>query len=146
MAQRRSCWTRRGGNSARSLRGRLRSITLAASSACAHRLNKIKFAMGKGDYLGEFEHLVMLAIVRAGGESGGVAIHDELAGASKRSTSLPAIYVTLGRLEKKGYVRARETPAPPDRGGRPRRLFAVTRAGAAALRDTRALLERMWGT
>lgn len=101
--------------------------------------------MGKGDYLGEFEHLVMLAIVRAGGEAGGVAIHDELASASKRARSLPSIYVTLGRLQAKGYVRARETPAPPERGGRPRRLFSITRAGATALRETRELLERMWG-
>ena len=100
--------------------------------------------MGKGDTLGEFEHLVLLAIVRTGGEAGGVGIHDELATASKRARSLPSIYVTLGRLEAKGYVRARETPAPPERGGRPRRLFRVTRAGATALRETRDLLERMW--
>lgn len=94
-------------------------------------------------YLGEFEHLVLLAIARAGGKAGGAAVHAELEAVSKRGASIPAIYVTLARLEKKGFVRAAEIVAREE-GGRPRRLFEITRAGARAMDATRKTLERMW--
>lgn len=119
---------------------------VAVSALDRQTKQSLVWPMAKGDYLGEFEHLVLLAITCAGGEAGGATIHDELERASKRGASLPAIYVTLGRLEKKGFIRSRETPTPSDRGGRPRRLFTVTRTGAAALRETRDVLERMWGS
>lgn len=99
--------------------------------------------MSRGDFLGEFEHLVMLAISRCGGEIGGADIHEQLEKVARREASLPAIYVTLARLERKGYLHSRESTAP-ERGGRPRRLFSVTRSGAAALRQTRNALERLW--
>lgn len=100
--------------------------------------------MARGDYLGEFEHLVLLAITRAGGKAGGAQIHDEIERATRRGASLPAIYVTLGRLEQKGLVRAADIVPQETGGGRPRRLFEVTRAGSAAMRATRETLERMW--
>jgi PadR family transcriptional regulator, regulatory protein PadR len=100
--------------------------------------------MAKGDYLGEFEHLVLLAIARAGGQAGGAQIHDDIERASKRGASMPAIYVTLGRLEKKGFVRTADVVPQEDGSGRPRRIFEVTRAGSAAMRATREVLERMW--
>lgn len=99
--------------------------------------------MAKGDYLGEFEHLVLLAIARAGGKTGGAQVHGELEAATTRGASLPAIYVTLARLEKKGFIRASELVAR-DQGGRPRRLFEITRAGARAMQATRSALERLW--
>lgn len=99
--------------------------------------------MARGDYLGEFEHLVLLAIARAGGKAGGAQVHCELETVTKRGASLPAIYVTLARLEKKGFVRARELVAREE-GGRPRRLFEITRPGARAMQQTRAALERFW--
>jgi DNA-binding PadR family transcriptional regulator len=86
----------------------------------------------------------MLAIVRAGGEVGGAGILLELEKHARRGASLPAIYVTLARLVRKGHLRSRELAASSDRGGRPRRLFIVTRSGAAAMRQTREALERMW--
>src|SRR3954462_2699436 len=100
--------------------------------------------MAKGDYLGEFEHLVLLAIARAGGKAGGAQIHADIERVSRRGASLPAIYVTLGRLEKKGFVRTADIVPQEERGGRPRRLFEVTRAGSTAMRATREVLERMW--
>ncbi|HXT15347.1 MAG TPA: helix-turn-helix transcriptional regulator [Gemmatimonadaceae bacterium] len=100
--------------------------------------------MAKGDYLGEFEHLVLLAIVRAGGQAGGADIHGEIERASRRGASLPAVYVTLGRLEQKGFVRTADVVPQEEGGGRPRRLFEVTRAGTTAMRATRQVLERMW--
>ena len=99
--------------------------------------------MAKGDYLGEFEHLVLLAIVRAGGRAGGADIYAEIERASERAISLPAIHVTVARLEKKGYVRLGGT-VPREQGGRPRQLFEVTAAGLAAMRATRRVLERLW--
>lgn len=99
--------------------------------------------MGRGDYLGEFEHLVLLAIARAGGKAGGGRVLTELERASRREVSLPAIYVTLGRLERKGFVRTAGEEAR-ENGGRPRRLFEITASGAAAMRTTRRVLERMW--
>jgi PadR family transcriptional regulator, regulatory protein PadR len=99
--------------------------------------------MSKGDYIGEFEHLVLLTIARAGGKAGGAQVHADLEAVSKRGASLPAIYVTLARLEKKGLVRASEL-VPREAGGRPRRLFEITRAGSSAIHGTRAVLERMW--
>jgi DNA-binding PadR family transcriptional regulator len=99
--------------------------------------------MAQNGYLGEFEHLVLLAIVRSGGKAGGADILEELERASRRGTSLAAIYVTLGRLERKRYVRAADH-IPQENGGRPRRLFEVTRAGSTALAATRRVLEYMW--
>ena len=100
--------------------------------------------MAKGDYLGEFEHLVLLAITRAGGKAGGAQIHADIERTARRNASLPAIYVTLGRLEQKGLVRTAHAVPRESGGGRPRRLFDVTRAGYAAMRVTREALERMW--
>ena len=100
--------------------------------------------MAKSEYLGEFEHLVLLAIAGVGGKAGGAQIHAALEQASRRGASLPAIYVTLGRLERKGLVCVADVVPQENGGGRPRRLFEVTRAGATAMRETRAVLERMW--
>src|SRR6478672_100450 len=98
--------------------------------------------MPKGDFLGEFEHLVMLVISRDG-RATGAGIHAELERAARRATSVPAIYVTLARLERKGLVRSREGPARPE-GGRIPRLFSLTREGSAALARTRQVIERLW--
>jgi PadR family transcriptional regulator PadR len=96
------------------------------------------------DTLGEFEHLVLLAIARVGAEAGGAGIHAELDRVAERDASIPAIYVTLGRLEQKGLVRSRTTPPARDRGGRSRRLYSLTNAGLTELKRTRDVLERMW--
>lgn len=98
--------------------------------------------MAKRDFLGEFEHLVMLAVFQSG-EIGGADVHAKLEKIARRDASLSAIYVTLARLERKGYVRSAAV-ATPVRAGRPRRLFSVTRSGATALRRTREALERLW--
>lgn len=99
--------------------------------------------MPNTEYLGEFEHLILLAIARHGGKAGGADVHRELETVTHRGASLPAIYVTLARLEKKGFVRASDL-VERESGGRPRRLFEVTRAGAHVMHETRRTLERMW--
>jgi PadR family transcriptional regulator, regulatory protein PadR len=100
--------------------------------------------MNKRETLGEFEHLVLLTIARIGGEAGGALIHRDLEITTKRGASLPAIYVTLGRLEKKGLVIVGEALPALAAGERKRLLFMITPAGLHALRSTRELLERMW--
>jgi PadR family transcriptional regulator, regulatory protein PadR len=94
--------------------------------------------------LGEFEQLVLLAVLRAGDEAYGARILTEVRTAGGRRASRGAVYVTLGRLEEKGLLRARAGEAGPQRGGRPRRYLRVSGEGLRALRSSRARLLRLW--
>lgn len=94
--------------------------------------------------LGELQQLAMLAVARLGPEAYGAAIQDELAETADRRLSVPTIYVTLVRLEEQGLVRSTEEPPPDGRGGRARRVFALTPGGWEALNQARAASDRMW--
>lgn len=100
--------------------------------------------MGKGDFLGEFEQVVLLAVLRQENEGYGMSIRREIEGSVGRDVSIGAVYATLDRLERKGLVRSREGDATPVRGGRARKHFALTPDGAAALRTSRAMMNRLW--
>ena len=100
--------------------------------------------MAKGDFLGEFEQLVLLAVLRLGTEGYGVSIRDEIEERSGRKVSLGPVYSTLNRLEDKGYLRSRIGKPEPVRGGRATRHFEVLPEGVEALQQSRAMLERMW--
>jgi DNA-binding PadR family transcriptional regulator len=93
--------------------------------------------------LGEFEQLVLLALVRVGDEAYGVPVHDEIASRARRSVSLAAVYKTLERLEAKGYVSSRIGEPTAERGGRRRKYFALEAPGRLALRESLAMLRRM---
>ena len=95
------------------------------------------------DVLGEFEQLVLLAIVRVGDEAYGVPIHDALAARTRRAINLAAVYKTLERLEAKGYVSSRVGEPTAERGGRRRKYYALETAGQQALRESLATLRRM---
>lgn len=95
----------------------------------------------KGARLGEFEHMLLLAILRLEPEAYGAEIRRALRERGGRTASLGAIYATIRRMDDKGLVRAEDAPSP--RGGRPRRYVRVTPAGMEALRDTEASLRRM---
>lgn len=95
------------------------------------------------EYLGEFEHLVLLAILRLGDAAHGAPIRRLIEERAERRVSLGAVYSTLRRLEAKGYARAREQPAGSASGGRPRRVFELDRRGQAALEASRRRLDRM---
>lgn len=95
-------------------------------------------------FLGEFEQMVLLAVVRLGDGAYGVAIRDELATVAGREPSSGALYTTLDRLEKKGLVTSREGESSPDRGGRARRYVRVTTEGLAALQRTRDAFAALW--
>jgi DNA-binding PadR family transcriptional regulator len=94
--------------------------------------------------LGEFEQLVLLAVLRAGEGAYGTPILQELRSGGGRRVSRGALYVTLARLEEKGLLHSRAGEAGPARGGRPRRYVRVSASGLRALRSSRATLLRFW--
>jgi PadR family transcriptional regulator PadR len=99
--------------------------------------------MPKGDTLGEFEQLVMLAILRLREEAYGMTVRREIEARTSRECSIGAVYATLDRLELKGLVKSRETAATEDRGGRPRKIYQVTASGQQALQQTQKALASM---
>jgi DNA-binding PadR family transcriptional regulator len=86
--------------------------------------------------LGEFEQLVLFAVLRLDDDASGVAIHDELLARTGRDVSPGAIYTTLGRLEERGLVRSVVMDTSAGRVGRPRKHYELRPAGAKALRET----------
>jgi DNA-binding PadR family transcriptional regulator len=94
--------------------------------------------------LGDLEHLVLLAFVRLGEESYGVPILEEIATRTGRPVSRAAVYIALRRLEAKGLLRSRLGEATPERGGRAKRYFRITRAGLRQLQTSRQALVKMW--
>ena len=103
--------------------------------------------MADQTYLGEFEQLVLLAVLRAaqgGATASGVAVARELERQAGRRVSRGALYTTLDRLEGKGLLRWRIAPGSDDRGALPRRAYAVTARGTEALRASQRTLQRMW--
>jgi len=93
--------------------------------------------------LGNFEQLVLLALLRLGDRAYGVSIRREIEETGKHRTSYGAVYTTLDRLEAKGYVRSWTGDATPERGGRAKRYFRITAAGSAALRGTISVAREM---
>jgi DNA-binding PadR family transcriptional regulator len=94
--------------------------------------------------LGEFEHLLLLTILRLDRGAHGIDIARELEARAGRRVSRGALYTSLDRLEDKGLLRWTVEPGGPERDSLPRRRYAVTPAGLAALRASRAVLKRMW--
>ncbi len=99
--------------------------------------------MGR-NFLGEFEQIVLLAMARAGDEAYAVSIHDEILQTTGRSVSIPAVYVTLSRLQKKDLVTSWMGEPSPTRGGRAKRYFKLSDKGRAALETSRTVLDRLW--
>ncbi len=100
--------------------------------------------MGKGQFLDEFEQVVLLAIARLESQGYGATIRQEVEQRTGRPVSVGAIYATLDRVAAKGYVSSRPGPREPERGGRPKRFFSLKPAGADALEASRHMLNRMW--
>src|SRR5579871_2677398 len=92
--------------------------------------------------LGEFEYLLIGATARLGDDAYGASIRAEIEAVARRSCSIGALYTTLDRLERKGFVRTWMGEATPQRGGRPKRMVRVTRAGAAEARKFYATIAR----
>jgi PadR family transcriptional regulator PadR len=84
--------------------------------------------------LGEFEQLVVLGVLQSGDDAYGVPVWRAIGQRTERAVSLAAVYKTLDRLETKGVVRSRLGAPTAERGGRARRVYAVTPSGLAAVR------------
>jgi PadR family transcriptional regulator len=95
-------------------------------------------------YLGEFEQLVLFAVLRLD-DASGIAIHDEIEARTGRDVSPGAIYTTLGRLEERGLVTSEVLAPEPGKVGRPRKHYTLQPRGARALRDAYAGLQALAG-
>ena len=96
------------------------------------------------EYLGEFEQMVMLTIMRLGEQAYGLAIRAELESVAGRRPSSGALYTTLDRLEKKGLLSSSAGDSSAERGGRPRRYVILTPEGHTALAQSRSTLMALW--
>ena len=94
--------------------------------------------------LGEFEHLVLVAILRLGDDAYGVTIIDEMERRTGREISQAATYIALKRLRDKALVASRLADPSPERGERARRYFTVTELGTERLRESASALFSMW--
>jgi len=100
--------------------------------------------MAKGNHLGDLEELVLLSVLRLKDDAYGAPIRSELEESAGRSVSISTIYVTLMRLEEKGFIRSWMGEPTGVRGGKAKRFFAVSPAGVSALHATRGVRDQMW--
>lgn len=99
--------------------------------------------MSDRDYLGEFEHVILLALLRLEDRAYGVTVRQEIERRTDRDVSIGAVYATLDRLENKGYVSSHRGEPTPERGGRSKRFFRVTADGLNAVSRTHRALRSM---
>jgi PadR family transcriptional regulator, regulatory protein PadR len=100
--------------------------------------------MAKRDYLGNFELIVMLVLMRLREDAYGVPISREIEERSGREVALASVYATLERLESKGLVSSELGEPTPERGGRAKRYFHITAKGLREVRQTRQALTKLW--
>jgi DNA-binding PadR family transcriptional regulator len=100
--------------------------------------------MPKPHYLGEFELVVMLTVMRLGESAYGVPIANEIEQQTGRDVAFGTVYSTLERLQKKGFVSSTLGDATRERGGRAKRYFRATSTGLRAVREARQSLIRLW--
>jgi PadR family transcriptional regulator PadR len=99
--------------------------------------------MSRGEHLGELEALILTAVLRVGKEANGTAVYREIEMRSGRNASLPAIHVTLRRLEEKGLLES-DVGDTSSKGGRPRRFYRPTAEGVRVLREFRDMWRKVW--
>jgi PadR family transcriptional regulator PadR len=100
--------------------------------------------MSRREFIGGFELLVLLALVRLGDEAYGVTIARAIEESSKREVAVGSVYITLGRLERKGFVSSRLGEPTAARGGRAKTYFRITAAGLREVRQARNTLISLW--
>jgi PadR family transcriptional regulator PadR len=103
--------------------------------------------MGKesvNDILGPFEEAVLLTVLSLSSDAYGVRIRQQVETAVERSISIGALYTTLERLERKGYISASVGEPTPERGGRAKRFYRIEGAGEVALSNTQAFRSRIY--
>ena len=100
--------------------------------------------MRKGDYLGNFDLMLLLALLRLGDDAYGVTIARELEEQTGREVVVASVYATLERLQERGLVTSNLADPTPERGGRAKRYFRITGAGLREVRDARRSLMNLW--
>src|ERR1700731_2940279 len=100
--------------------------------------------MSRRGFLGGFELLVLLALVRLGDEAYGVPISEAIEQSSGRSVSIGSVYITLERLANKGLVSSRLGEPTAERGGRAKTYFRITAKGLLQVRHARQTLINLW--
>src|SRR5579863_7442664 len=100
--------------------------------------------MSRGAYLGEFELMVLLALIRLGDDAYGVPICHEIEKRSGREAAIGSVYAALERLEAKGLVTSRLGDSTAVRGGRAKRYFRITAQGVRDVRQTQRALMNLW--
>ena len=94
--------------------------------------------------LTDFELMILLATLRVGEGAYGVPIAREIEETGVRPVALAAVYAALDRLERNGLVTSKLGGSTPERGGRARKLFEVTREGLRAVKQTQQALVALW--
>ena len=100
--------------------------------------------MRQRSYLGTFELIVLLALIRLGDEAYGVSISHEIKRIAGREVALASIYVTLDRLERKGLVTSELGEPTAERGGRAKKYFRIASKGIREVRSTQKVLTKLW--
>ena len=102
--------------------------------------------MTERSYLGEFELMLLLAVIHLGHDAYGVPISRELEAHRGRDVSVGSVYAALERMEAKGLVVSTLGDPTPERGGKAKRYFRITREGLRQVHETRRVLTRLWQT
>lgn len=100
-------------------------------------------SFSKTGLLGELEQLVLLAVIRLGRDAYAVSIRDVIELRTGLELARGSVYVTLDRLDRKGYLTSRFGDPTPERGGKSKRLFEITTAGRRALGSAEQAVSRM---
>jgi DNA-binding PadR family transcriptional regulator len=100
--------------------------------------------MSPRDYLGEFEQVVLLTLVRLKDNAYGMAMRQEIADRTGRDVGIGSIYSALDRLEAKGYISSLLGDPTPERGGRAKRYYRLERAGFRAIKRAQEMQAQLW--
>jgi DNA-binding PadR family transcriptional regulator len=100
--------------------------------------------MPRGDFLGEFEQMVLLAVARLGKEAYGMSVLDEIHDRTGLDVAVASVYAALDRMQRAGLVSSASGAPTPERGGRAKRFFSIEPAGVTALQKSRLALNSLW--
>src|SRR5258708_31312869 len=101
--------------------------------------------MNRGELLGSLEYIILVALLRLDGRAHGMMVRREIEERTGRNVSIGAVYATLERLERKGYVSSSTGEPTPERGGRAKRLFRLQGAGRRALQVSEPTIRSLTG-
>lgn len=94
--------------------------------------------------IGEFEQIILLAVLQRKDDAYGITIHEELARHTQRRVARGAVYMTLDRLEKKGLLTSTLSEPTSERGGRAKRCYTLTKSAVQTLKGSRRTLLSLW--